>query len=773
MKARYWIKSVVATAFYLLATNCSHELDLQQIKQEEFSENFKALIMGGKTIDPLHDWSTVATTPVTVSVDFANDAEYTVYIYMTPPLIDAEATYIGMAKLKSGEQKTINIAKPSNVGLLYAACYDEDNHAMCKPFVAKVSGTEVSFTGRIPSETVTPNNTSSQARTRSNTTGNNWSVPTQEMPDLTKYTTGNLIEMTEDYNEPGHTDGSEAHLKISSDYIGRISCLSDYTNQSVYVNGTWTISFDQRVINGNVIVVGNGGKIVIPEGFKLSTNSINETGEGGMIYILPGGEITGNGTLEIGNLPNTFSYNQGYITCQEIYLTGGTLYNYGTLGRNYDEPTFLTGNADNNGNSGLLINFGTAVLTQAGGNSFSLYNAAALTVRDELLLSSSSRMDDASYIGCNTLTLKGNGDDVLYMGNAAHMNCMGNLYVDNFGVWGPSGSGYKSNAIFRVNNCTYCQTTDGVAATYLLDHVELILPTNFPSIFDKGAIREWDSDIKAYGIGNLTPTYQGYWNIYMLYHWLNAYEGALINVDNYQWNRDDKNTFAWNGPSSPGAQGIDDNKRTCIYAHTASYTEERVGFYKSSDNVPATNYTYFAFEIFDDNKDFDYNDVVIRLSTPVDNGDSTFTSTAQIVAVGTGLSTTVLLNEIDFGKEIHVALGTASTANTSTMNRNFRNLDEITFNSAEEIDLSNLPFTLRIINDNDVENQLSGTARYVNGIPSYLVISGDALGKWQWPIEGWNIGLAYPLFNAWASDEHSNTDWYFSGNAGNNKTISW
>lgn len=773
MKARYWIKSVVATAFYLLATNCSHELDLQQIKQDEFSENFKALIMGGKTIDPLHDWSTVATTPVTVSVDFANDAEYTVYIYMTPPLIDAEATYIGMAKLKSGEQKTINIAKPSNVGLLYAACYDEDNHAMCKPFVAKVSGTEVSFTGRIPSETVSPNNTSSQARTRSNTTGNNWSVPTQEMPDLTKYTTGNLIEMTEDYNEPGHTDGSEAHLKISSDYIGRISCLSDYTNQSVYVNGTWTLSFDQRVINGNVIVVGNGGKIVIPEGFKLSTNSANETGNGGMILVLPGGEITGEGALEIGNLPNTLSYNQGSITCREINLTGGTLYNDGILGKSYNTETSLIGDSGTNDTPGLLVNGGGAFFVEASGDALAVYNASSLTVTNELALSRSSRVDDASYTRCNSLILTGDGDDVLYMGNAAYLNCLGSFYVDNFGVWGPSGNNYKSNAVFKFNNCSYCQTTNGVASTYMLDHVELLLPTTFSSIFDNGALREWNSDVKAYGIGTLSPTYEGYYNIYLLHYWLNAYEGALINVDNYQWNRDEKTTFAWNGSPSPGTQGIDDSRRTCTYAHTASYTEGGVGFYKIENTLPTTNYTYFAFEIFDDNKDLDYNDVVIRLSTPVDNGDGTFTSTAQIVAVGTGLSTTILLNKVDFGKEIHVALGTGFTANTNTINRTFRDLETITFNSVNEIDLENLPFTLRIINGNDVENQLSGTKRYVNGIPSYLVVSGDAQGKWQWPIEGWNIGLAYPLFNAWAANEQSNSDWYFKGNAGNNKTVSW
>ena len=150
---------------------------------EEFSKSFKALVMGGKTTDPNQDWSTVGTIPVEVSVDMGDNNEYSVYIYHTPPVLDKEATYIGMAKMMSGETKTINVAKPSKAGLLYAACYDNGNHAICKIFVARASGCKVSFTG----------NTPTSAGTRAVSSGNRWSVPAYNKPDVSRYTTGNLI----------------------------------------------------------------------------------------------------------------------------------------------------------------------------------------------------------------------------------------------------------------------------------------------------------------------------------------------------------------------------------------------------------------------------------------------------------------------------------------------------------------------------------------------------------------------------------------------------
>ena len=55
-------------------------------------------------------------------------------------------------------------------------------------------------------------------------------------------------------------------------------------------------------------------------------------------------------------------------------------------------------------------------------------------------------MDDGSIIECDALTLSGDtsGDKVLYMGNAAFINCLGDISIDNFGVQGPSGTSFKA-----------------------------------------------------------------------------------------------------------------------------------------------------------------------------------------------------------------------------------------------------------------------------------------------------------------------------------------
>ena len=44
--------------------------------------------------------------------------------------------------------------------------------------------------------------------------------------------------------------------------------------------------------------------------------------------------------------------------------------------------------------------------------------------------------------------------------------------------------------------------------------------------------------------------------------------------------------------------------------------------------------------------------------------------------------------------------------------------------------------------------------------PLYLAISGSSVGKWWWPREGSNIGLAYKYFSNWAANAETFLDWY-------------
>ena len=305
MKKKYLMNAVAVLALGLTAASCSKDVD---ISKSDIVGNAETAL--GVKIAPDQDWIMAASTNVNVSVNLDYGAEYTVYIFADEPLT-SNADYIGSATLVSGESVNITVARPSGAGMLYAACYDKDNHAIYKSFAVRTSGTSVAF-----GESAT----TTKGLRRATSTGNRWSVTPLNMPDLSAYTTGNLIEMQEEINGNGaglpinQADGREAHLKITGSYSGSIARIQSYANQSVYVTGTWTVPEDQRCTGNSAIVVGNGGKIIVPSGCTLSTNANNNEGTTGMIYVMPGGVIEGDGQVQFSNGTQTFSYNGGNIS---------------------------------------------------------------------------------------------------------------------------------------------------------------------------------------------------------------------------------------------------------------------------------------------------------------------------------------------------------------------------------------------------------------------------------------------------------------------------
>jgi hypothetical protein len=165
--------------------------------------------------------------------------EYRVYILPTPALYDASATHLGMARLNSGESKTITVCRPAHNALLYAACFDSDGHTVCKAFPAKVSGSEVIFSGKQPDTKINVQQPAGRQNER-------WSVPIMQMPDISEYTTGSLVEVSSMDAEPEGND--RLRLSISDDYTGYLPSLGIRGNMSVYVTGTWTMSFNAALL---------------------------------------------------------------------------------------------------------------------------------------------------------------------------------------------------------------------------------------------------------------------------------------------------------------------------------------------------------------------------------------------------------------------------------------------------------------------------------------------------------------------------------------------
>ena len=792
MKKKYLMNAVAVLALGLTAASCSKDLD---ISKSDIVGNAETAL--GVKIAPDQDWIMAASTNVNVSVNLDYGAEYTVYIFADEPLT-SNADYIGSATLVSGESVNITVARPSGAGMLYAACYDKDNHAIYKSFAVRTSGTSVAF-----GESAT----TTKGLRRATSTGNRWSVTPLNMPDLSAYTTGNLIEMQEEINGNGaglpinQADGREAHLKITGSYSGSIARIQSYANQSVYVTGTWTVPEDQRCTGNSAIVVGNGGKIIVPSGCTLSTNANNEAGTTGMIYVMPGGSIEGDGQLQFSNGTQTYSYNGGNITVSNININGGVLYNAGTIGipeganwRTAASSTALEGPAGTPDAPSKFINLGKAVFTSVSGAGISFENACNMRVTGDLAIGNSSKMDNGSYIECGTLHLNGsnNGGIVLYMGKAAYMNCLGDISVNNFGVWGPTTD--DARAIFKINGCSYCNyTTGGDASYYMVDNVELIIPSPF---FDEGVKNFYTGGVA----GQLINYHPDYHKALLFYGWFNGQGCKGINSDNYEWVQIQEQGHQidhepWWEVDVPGSQGfvlkanasfydVDESRATCIYGTSPSYSVSvddsencGVNIDKGENRKPTPQvYTYAFEDTF--MGDYDMNDVVLQVWEENDK------LKIRLCATGASKDLYVYYNDSPSfqGAEVHQLLGAASGkfVNTGASGAGDKfttvasaNWPVTEMSKPSGFDYATAGFNIRWGNlTRDESIWLTTRSDSPIGTAPYAVCIPD---KWAWPTEWTKVSEAYPgnstypSFADYAGDPSKST-WYKAPDV--SKTIS-
>ena len=164
---------------------------------------------------------------------------------------------------------------------------------------------------------------------------------------------------------------------------------------------------------------------------------------------------------------------------------------------------------------------------------------------------------------------------------------------------------------------------------------------------------------------------------------------------------------------------------------------------------------------------------MLRVSTPIDLGDGTFYTNVQVMCVGNTVKTTILYNGQAFGEEVHAVIGTSVTTpvNNTTVNRVFRKLGEIPFtNGTGRIDKLNFSLSLE---ENEGKAIVENQPTTLGSAPLYIVVNGNRAGKFFWPYEASNIGLAYPQFSIWGSNVQSAVDWYDSANATKSKIVSY
>ena len=726
MKKVYLMKGMAAMALGLVVASCN-KTDVfnpyaeQEAKQQEFTANFQKSVMDGKTIDPNQTWSTSTMANITVNLNLDYGETYDVLVFTADPVANKNISFIGKTQMKSGESKTISVARPSDVHNLYVAVYDKTGYMMTMPVYVKDNAASANF-GTTSAQNV--------AR-RTATTGNSYSVTAYSAPDLSEYNQGTTI--TDEVNSNTNIPATANYFKIDQDWTGVFAPIAAASTSidhpmSIYVTAKWTINGDQRINGGCIVIVGDGGEIVINEGANLSTN--DDHNYSGMIYVLPGGKITGKGLLAFHNategLKTTYSYNGGTINVGTINLNGGTLYNANGA---TVQATDIQGGAANS----KLINQGKAVFTNAGdinnmGNSayagLQWENACQLIVTNTLTIANNSKLDQGGYIECGNLVL--NGADAtdgtrIYMGPSSFINIAGDIKTNNLGIEAPT-TGEYAFVQFKTNSFGNYGNNKN---TYFYGHLQFVYPA--------GATIQ--NRFKEAWACNAVNQSWGYTNF--------SEEEAKVLTSNTTKDKIEASDCS-KGTTGPG-----------------------------TEIIPSTpSYIYFAFEDLGTTDDFDFNDVVIRVSTPVEG-----ISTVELCAAGGTMPTYVLYDGaiLGNGEEVHAKFGvsTSTMVNTlgaegSTTDDEFKTLG--TINVAGTADLTTLPFSISV-NNNNGQSTLVSVGNFNGKAPLYITASGDENGRWFWPTGRTNIADAFETFADWAADATSNTDWYKNATSG--KVFVW
>lgn len=165
-----------------------------------------------------------------------------------------------------------------------------------------------------------------------------------------------------------------------------------------------------------------------------------------------------------------------------------------------------------------------------------------------------------------------------------------------------------------------------------------------------------------------------------------------------------------------------------------------------------------AFEDLGSTNDFDFNDVVIRITKNSTEQNGSVVSTTidvDLCAAGGTLPTNVWFNNENLG-EVHELFGvpTGTMVNTGNVEK-----DVVRLISGRTVGEG---FT---ISDNARQFKIvvSGDATKEITLPGNTGVAPQAIcipGKWAWPTERLNIADAYTGFGAWGANYESNKDWY-------------
>ena len=743
------MKGVALIGAAILVAGCSHDAwhqtyDGTQQFAAEYSSNFRTLVLNGRNVDPNQTWNTAVATQITITPAKAG----VMRIFTTDPVTNIDAAYLAECNAVADVPVTLSVSKPQDVKQLFAAVFNTGGNIV--DVVAFDATEDVITTKFYTSETTSR----SRAMRRVIKSTHSFTPQPDDSEYATTMPTTNIYSANEYYN---HTN------TITNYYLpeGKNHNLSPYNgNAYYYIDGERNLTFTNPsdAATGVRYYILPGANVHFTETFDYKLNNNHA------MYVAQGATVTFDKKLSAG----VKIYNQGTVIVKDLAgpYNNGVIYNQGTLICENGLHVFNSGSEIVNEN---ILNVTGGDVTVEGSGHILNVNGGKFTVTNNTIVNSNdcTWQNDGLYQTGNFNYTAGSPnvinncklfvDDTFFIDlgdnkdrNGFKMDAGSGVVTEKLWAQGPSYIWMGAQSVFQVNDEAKMDITKDEYGIYGPDK-----PDNGYAVFHADKVVMADPE----NPNNFMANYFDYLVVaYDTYHFPQGYldgtsdeakaNGGIGNCPHYHL----------------GEHAIIDKVSNLGTTYDIPASLCNPGFSGSGDGgrTPVKSWCYFAFEDLGTSDDFDFNDVVVRVSTP----DANRKSTVELCAIGGTLQQRVFCGNEQLGKEVH-EYGVFGDNTKNFVKMPLAVLETVTV--PEGSTPADLDIKIRVIRQDGQEVEVGAPEQ--GGTPFRVTVTGDEQGKWFWAKERKNISDAYTLFGKWGANMESNPNWYKT--SVDNQVIKW
>ena len=645
---KYWLKSMAALAFGGIFTSCSHDMDLggsktNQSIQETYEEAFVSRF--GEPA-PTQTWGFGASAASTRSLTRSIEVPYVDDIPQ-PYFADDVRDYLATAT-EANDANVVNDDAGADLKITAEPVFPGYNKGPLSDNIQYSGGSNATqaqinfyndvFAPGLAAYEAAPVIWSSYNNEKNYIDTNNAKI--QLFLDLVNAIADaemTLSDWLSIYTEPAFgaysTGDHVMTFKITETWNKAIPVMGgegDGGARTLYVTGTWNIPANTRQSvggsGGGLVVIADGGTINVGEGSEFIFDNQAR------LVVLPGGRLTGAGTVNLANgtADGREAFNAGTIDVYDFNNNGGKFFNYGLF-----KPTILEGSSANS----CFYNHGIVhIKTTLKGGRYNtdlshIFNACQWYCEEDMCLRNLEMISGSSFIVGGELKTEAAGDAT---GTESYVSLADGAYVQ-------AGT-------FFLNGTAWYGPTSGHAVAK----------------FGKVTHLDWHTDeIGGYFHNNLYVCITDQSNEYV---GNNHYLGEGVNswlVKNMFWAEPGKfitEIKEGNTEVIPASEGFVLGESGCTPGFKGNIEDEEE---KEEDPVWESIRVIAEDLTVDQNTDFDFNDVVFDVRRCTKGNSTIATGTVEIVLQAAGGTLPLYVD----GKEVHDQFGVDKNVMVNTKAR--------------------------------------------------------------------------------------------------------